>query len=256
MPVHVDERAKRSIPIHGQKTLLPAPSVAVAINHNDPPATSSPSYHAQGVYPSIPTTSTRRGDSPFQTRHTSVRSLRAPTIQTTQMHGLDIYGSSSKGNSSVVDSHGAREQPTPSGITNGSVPVFRVAPQHRNTGHFEAQRYRASIHPSDEAPKAPTRTRYRRRSSPPPYATPSASTSSFSLRSDEKSPDETSAESDINYVVFSATGDLEKTHICPHCLKRFNRPSSLQTHVNTHTGATRGFNLFLNICFICRLILS
>lgn len=30
-----------------------------------------------------------------------------------------------------------------------------------------------------------------------------------------------------------------KKHVCPTCLKRFNRPSSLRIHVNTHTGATR-----------------
>ncbi|KAJ7117147.1 hypothetical protein C8R44DRAFT_708470 [Mycena epipterygia] len=29
-----------------------------------------------------------------------------------------------------------------------------------------------------------------------------------------------------------------KKHICPTCAKRFNRPSSLRIHVNTHTGAT------------------
>ncbi|KAH6899511.1 hypothetical protein BKA70DRAFT_1437320 [Coprinopsis sp. MPI-PUGE-AT-0042] len=29
-----------------------------------------------------------------------------------------------------------------------------------------------------------------------------------------------------------------KKHICPTCFKRFNRPSSLRIHVNTHTGAT------------------
>jgi len=30
-----------------------------------------------------------------------------------------------------------------------------------------------------------------------------------------------------------------KRHVCPTCFKRFNRPSSLRIHVNTHTGATR-----------------
>ncbi|CAA7268711.1 unnamed protein product [Cyclocybe aegerita] len=30
----------------------------------------------------------------------------------------------------------------------------------------------------------------------------------------------------------------EKKHACPTCFKRFNRPSSLRIHVNTHTGAT------------------
>ncbi|OBZ65392.1 Zinc finger protein C25B8.19c [Grifola frondosa] len=29
----------------------------------------------------------------------------------------------------------------------------------------------------------------------------------------------------------------DKRHRCPHCHKRFNRPSSLRIHVNTHTGA-------------------
>ncbi|GBE78900.1 hypothetical protein SCP_0200970 [Sparassis crispa] len=29
----------------------------------------------------------------------------------------------------------------------------------------------------------------------------------------------------------------ERRHRCPHCHKRFNRPSSLNIHVNTHTGA-------------------
>lgn len=30
-----------------------------------------------------------------------------------------------------------------------------------------------------------------------------------------------------------------KRHTCPHCNKRFNRPSSLKIHLNTHTGAKR-----------------
>ncbi|OSD01912.1 hypothetical protein PYCCODRAFT_456369 [Trametes coccinea BRFM310] len=38
-----------------------------------------------------------------------------------------------------------------------------------------------------------------------------------------------------------ATDDSERRHCCPHCNKRFNRPSSLAIHVNTHTGAKRTF---------------
>ncbi len=30
-----------------------------------------------------------------------------------------------------------------------------------------------------------------------------------------------------------------KKHLCTTCNKRFNRPSSLRIHINTHTGATR-----------------
>ena len=44
-------------------------------------------------------------------------------------------------------------------------------------------------------------------------------------------------------------GPPGKKHVCPTCLKRFNRPSSLRIHVNTHTGATREFLSFvLPIC--------
>lgn len=49
----------------------------------------------------------------------------------------------------------------------------------------------------------------------------------------------------------------DKKHICTVCNKRFNRPSSLRIHVNTHTGATpflcpfpgcgRGFNVNSNM---------
>lgn len=42
-----------------------------------------------------------------------------------------------------------------------------------------------------------------------------------------------------------------KKHICPSCLKRFNRPSSLRIHVNTHTGATRESLVFFGVFVLC-----
>lgn len=41
----------------------------------------------------------------------------------------------------------------------------------------------------------------------------------------------------------------KRRHPCPRCGKRFNRPSSLKIHINTHTGAKREFLSRLN----CRL---
>lgn len=43
----------------------------------------------------------------------------------------------------------------------------------------------------------------------------------------------------------NVNGDTSKRHVCPTCLKRFNRPSSLRIHVNTHTGATRKYSLVI-----------
>jgi hypothetical protein len=37
--------------------------------------------------------------------------------------------------------------------------------------------------------------------------------------------------------------DTARRHVCPLCGKRFNRPSSVQTHMHTHNGATRTFIL-------------
>lgn len=67
-----------------------------------------------------------------------------------------------------------------------------------------------------------------------PVSRPPASKSSKQSPSDEASDEE------------NPTGESGgKKHICPTCLKRFNRPSSLRIHVNTHTGATR--KIFFNI---------
>ena len=38
---------------------------------------------------------------------------------------------------------------------------------------------------------------------------------------------------------------LGRKHVCPTCFKRFNRPSSLRIHLNTHTGATRKYPLWV-----------
>ena len=43
---------------------------------------------------------------------------------------------------------------------------------------------------------------------------------------------------------------LGRKHVCPTCFKRFNRPSSLRIHLNTHTGATRKYSLFVSIYIV------
>ncbi|KAJ7617778.1 hypothetical protein FB45DRAFT_756261 [Roridomyces roridus] len=43
---------------------------------------------------------------------------------------------------------------------------------------------------------------------------------------------------DVDAEESGECGEDGKKHVCPTCGKRFNRPSSLRIHVNTHTGAT------------------
>lgn len=52
-----------------------------------------------------------------------------------------------------------------------------------------------------------------------------------------------------NLSQVSEEGHNRRRHVCPTCLMRFNRPSSLHTHLNSHTGATREFDTFpLTLC--------
>ncbi|KAI0046318.1 hypothetical protein FA95DRAFT_1494207 [Auriscalpium vulgare] len=63
---------------------------------------------------------------------------------------------------------------------------------------------------------------------------PALSTSDSDV-SDDNSLDNTSSYADDGSRARSYGAD-GKRHACPHCYKRFNRPSSLEIHINTHTG--------------------
>uniref|UniRef100_A0A0W0G978 C2H2-type domain-containing protein n=1 Tax=Moniliophthora roreri TaxID=221103 RepID=A0A0W0G978_MONRR len=104
--------------------------------------------------------------------------------------------------------------PSPSRSTdtvNGSAPVFRVNPA------------------AAAASQAP----------PPTHADNSTITRprySSTMRISETNPSSASHFRSSSEEV-SDEGD-DKKHICTTCHKRFNRPSSLRIHMNTHTGAT------------------
>lgn len=134
-------------------------------------------------------------------------------------------------------SHGHHSQ---AGLSNGSTPVFQV-----------------TINPSAPHPKAPfVDSRHSGSPEQPPrrvesrdahntsgmsnYSSiisfPVAGSANGSLSQREYSPDDASNASDDGDISGSNSG---KKHVCSTCFKRFNRPSSLRIHVNTHTGATR-----------------
>lgn len=62
------------------------------------------------------------------------------------------------------------------------------------------------------------------------------------MDSDEYHDRRAASMDDRRAAVSNTTSTLDtmgRKHVCPTCFKRFNRPSSLRIHVNTHTGATR-----------------
>ncbi|KAJ7596295.1 hypothetical protein C8J56DRAFT_1020955 [Mycena floridula] len=120
-------------------------------------------------------------------------------------------------------------------MSNGSATLFQVtfpatAPQHRGSlslsgpvrfGSGDAKYprdYPPPLHPSMKA-----------------FQSGHSSFPSSSNRMGSYSSDDLSDEGDDSLHPGS---DSSKRHVCPTCNKRFNRPSSLRIHVNTHTGAT------------------
>lgn len=126
--------------------------------------------------------------------------------------------------------HPASQNPHTS-LSGGSIPAFRVAvastsgPRHRLTDSHGPRGYAQSPDNHAESIRVDSNSGSGCSSFPA-----FGSAAVRSLHSGEIS------DSDDDELSASSHG---KKHICPTCFKRFNRPSSLKIHVNTHTGATR-----------------
>ena len=146
------------------------------------------------------------------------------------------------------------------GVTNGSAPAFRVsmAPLDQRS----SQRHKIAVQPvmrSTRNPSSPTAAR--EPDLPLHMRSPHSSMLSFSV-SDPPSSASTIMTHDgrrsylrsSEAISPSLSGEGRgKKHQCPHCGKRFNRPSSMKIHVNTHTGAKREYPPFVLIFIITLL---
>ncbi|KIJ59761.1 hypothetical protein HYDPIDRAFT_118106 [Hydnomerulius pinastri MD-312] len=140
----------------------------------------------------------------------------------------------------------------PAGIANGSAPVFRVemGATEPRSGHHRHHRgvQEVMIDPRDRhtardvlSPTTAAResdllhNRSQHASSIVSFSVSDPPSSASTLMSnDGRRPYLRSSE----IVSHSLQGEGRgKKHQCPHCGKRFNRPSSMKIHVNTHTGA-------------------
>lgn len=134
---------------------------------------------------------------------------------------------------------------TGAGVTNGSAPAFRVAmapvdqrPSHRHKLPMQPIIRSTRNPPSPTSPRDPDLPLHIR-----PHH--SSSVLSFSVSDPPSSASTIMSHdgrrsylrsSEIMTAPLSGEGRGKK-HQCPHCGKRFNRPSSMKIHVNTHTGA-------------------
>ncbi|THU80881.1 hypothetical protein K435DRAFT_694748, partial [Dendrothele bispora CBS 962.96] len=176
----------------------------------------SKSHHQR--YPNERSTETKKADYSFDL-------LRSDPSSSS----LEHIASSAKPIPRVASAtHSWRNVDHSESIVTGSIPEFRVVvtPAHRRSSSS-----------SVAVPQASS------------SRTSSSSSSNSSLDkaprdSDVLSTPSTSPVSASEQLLAEGGGDpseeddSEKRHVCKLCNKRFNRPSSLRIHMNTHTGAT------------------
>lgn len=134
---------------------------------------------------------------------------------------------------------------SPNGVaSNGSSPPFRVE-SSSSVPPFDYTSRNLDRHPrrspiTGPLSRPPREIEIPRKSASPPVPYPATIIFPMASAGEAASANEIDdASDDDNSPSESHTG---KKHVCPICQKRFNRPSSLRIHLNTHTGATRKYS--------------
>lgn len=171
--------------------------------------------------------------------------LRSDPVTSSLEHVTSSTKLRSRGTSSSQGNPGA-------GIANGSTPAFRVSMtsfvSHRQSQQRHKHRSHDAVYGSqssrDSGFTAVSPTQHAAQET---KSQPSSSVLSFSV-SDPPNAASTVMTNDGRRPYLKSSDPLStmlhgegrgKKHQCPHCGKRFNRPSSMKIHVNTHTGAKR-----------------
>lgn len=120
--------------------------------------------------------------------------------------------------------------PSPLGCTSTTEPSYASSrapfqPIRHPTSPSQPSQEIPRLHPVGSAPLLPR-----------PASPSSTISENESPRSETSSQGDLSADDSLPPLPADKQSDSGRRHACPHCAKRFNRPSSLAIHVNTHTG--------------------
>ncbi|KAF7332916.1 C2h2 conidiation transcription factor [Mycena venus] len=122
-------------------------------------------------------------------------------------------------------SHFGSPAPPPVSHLSFSFDVLKSDPRGSSLQHIASSR--------------PSPAQHRRQALPAVRTQPPPSTRAHSLSGSSDGDAEMDVDGEDGEEGEDSAGAEEgKKHVCPTCAKRFNRPSSLRIHVNTHTGAT------------------
>lgn len=122
------------------------------------------------------------------------------------------------------------------GVASGSSPAFRVSVPSASLPSPDVSPSHSRILPNSGSGMLTIDIKEERRAYPAIISFPAAG--SGSVKADHPLQETSPNHSDEEGNEEENTG---KKHVCSTCFKRFNRPSSLRIHVNTHTGATRKY---------------
>ena len=117
---------------------------------------------------------------------------------------------------------------TTESINTSTSPRSSHQPHRASISSFQPPQETPRLHPVGSAAVQP------RPSSPSSTISENESPGSEASSQGDLSPDES-----LPSITADKQSDSGRRHACPHCAKRFNRPSSLAIHVNTHTGDKR-----------------
>jgi uncharacterized Zn-finger protein len=207
-----DSSRHHSVSLPGIRTLFPDHLLATGGRNYHPQSTPTRSYTDNPVR-SLP-----GGD------HTGPASLARPNSGPIPIDKRLTVPSPSDGYRPAAPP--AYPASTAESINTSASPRSSHQPHHRpSISSFQPPQETPRLHPVGSAAVLP------RPSSPSSTISENESPGSEASSQGDLSPDES-----LPSITADKQSDSGRRHACPHCAKRFNRPSSLAIHVNTHTG--------------------
>jgi hypothetical protein len=140
--------------------------------------------------------------------------------------------------SGTLPNRGANGSSTiaPVGVASGSSPAFRVSVPSASLPSPDVSPSHSSSLPNSGSGMLTIDIKEERRAYPAIISFPAAGSGSVKADHPLREPSPNHSDEEGNEEENNG-----KKHVCSTCFKRFNRPSSLRIHVNTHTGATREY---------------
>ncbi|KAI0267326.1 hypothetical protein BC834DRAFT_870921 [Gloeopeniophorella convolvens] len=211
-----EHQRRPQVSLPGIRTLFPDHLLSATPRHHQPTSAHSPVSN-------VPRMFTEQSARPLpSSENTSPTNSARPEVYERRLQSSP----SSEGYRHVMP-------PCPPGYTSSTAQPTNSSASLRSPYQLYHPSTSFSQPPAETARLHPVGSRTLSPRSPSPTSTISENESPGS---EPPSPGDLSADENPSPTAADRQSDGGRRHACPHCAKRFNRPSSLAIHVNTHTG--------------------